>query len=375
MSPTWGIVEYRGRDGLLRLKADWQRLLLAIPDHGPQHAYETYLAYLDALSEPEGRFTCAALTDGMQVRAICPLEAKRQTVLGRQTRVLGLPWNLHDLHRDVVCPPDEAQARLLPCLLRYLRQLPGGPSWLVLDRVLSRSAAWKCLQYLGRRAYCTDVAGESDEFDCSRPFEDLAAGFSRKFRSNLRNAHRKLETLADVRFVSAGDAPGLRREFRSFLALEASGWKDQAESGGAIRRKDELSAFFRDLARLHGDVGQCEVNALYSEGQCLAAQFCLRAGVEYAVLKIGYDEGYARMAPGQLLLEHTLTRCCAAAAVRRLTLISHTEWARVWRPDVVAVHCAYVAVGAWSARALVPLLRLRLRHGPRLRRLLRRGAV
>jgi hypothetical protein len=359
----WGIVEFRGRDGLRRLEADWKRVAGAMPDRSPQHAYETNLAYFSRLKTPDADCTFLALTDGTTVRAICPLESGTLKILGLPTRVWGLPWNLHDLLRDVVCPPDEAERMFLPSLVRFLRAAPRRPGWVVFDRVLEGSALWRCLRGLDARAYCTDQTGASDVLNCGRSFDEVFAGFSQRFRRNLRAAYRKLTALPGVRFEHATDRRSLERELEVFLEIEASGWKGEAGSRGAILLKPDQLAYYRDLAALLGDLHQCEIDALYAQGRCVAAQFCLRFGPEYIILKIGYDERLARLSPGQLLIERTVERCCADPEIRRLGLVSHTEWVREWRPEVVPVHRVYVPLGRWSAPLLLSLLRLWFTRG------------
>jgi hypothetical protein len=375
MASSWRIVEYRGHGGLRQLEADWKRLLDAMPDRAPQHAWETNVAYFNHLSRAEGRFACFALTDGERVRAICPLEPAALTIFGRPAHACGLACDLFDLNRDVVCPPDEARRELLPCLVRFLRDAPDAPAWLVFDRVVEGSVLWDCLRSLHVREYCTDVVDASDSIDCQRPFEELRTGLSKNFRRNLRKAHNKLAALPDVRFVHASDPLELEREFATFLEVEASGWKGEAGTRGAVRAKPIQMAFYRNLVATLIDGGQCEINALYAEGRCIASQLCVRSGTEYAIPKIGYDERYARVAPGQLLLEWTLKRCCRDPQIARLNLVSGAAWHRDWRTNSVPVHCAYLALGQWSGPPLLGLLRLRLRYGPRVKAWLLRSRV
>jgi len=374
MRPAWNIVEFRGREGLLRLEADWKRLLATMPDPAAHHTYESHVAYFDHLSDAGGRYTCLALSDGERIRAICPLELRTAKILGRRTRVWDLPWNLENLLRDVICPPGDARAVLLPRVVEFLRRAPGRPALLLLGRVLETSAAWDCLRSLDARAYCTDLAGASAQVDCERPFDELKSGLSKNFKSNLRKAHNKLAALADVRFVTAADRPSLAREFEALLEVEASGLKGEAGTHTAIRLDRRLVAFYGDLAAALGDVGQCEINAVYAEGRCIAAQFCVRTGTQYAMPKLGYDERYARAAPGQLLMERTLQRCCDDPGIRRFTMVSDAEWFQLWRMDQVPVHCAYIGLGRWSGPLIVNLLRLRFAHGPRVKRCLLRLA-
>ena len=368
MKPAWHIVEFQGREGLLRLEADWKRLLAAMPDRGAHHTYESHVAYFDHLSDAAGRYTCLALSDGDRIRAICPLEIRTAKILGRRTRVWDLPWDLENLLRDVICPPGDARAELLPRVLQFLRRAPERPALLLLGRVLQTSAAWECLRSLDARAYCADSVEGSAQFDCSGPFEELALKLSRKFRSNLRNAHRKLAAMREVRFVTAGDPSTLVSEFERFLDLEAAGWKGQSGSRTAIRMRPEVEGFFRALTAMTGADSRCEINALYAEGECIASLFCIRAGAECAAFKIAYDERLAAVAPGHLLLEWTVQQCCRSPEIKRLNMVSNAEWLGVWRPDVVPVHCVYIGLGRWAGPLQVKLLRMRFRHGPRIKR-------
>ncbi len=76
------------------------------------------------------------------------------------------------------------------------------------------------------------------------------------------------------------------------------------------------------------------------------------------MLKIGYDERYARTAPGQMLFEHTLRHCCDDPGIATLNLLSDTVWNRDWNAECVPMQMARVAVSG-GGRALVPLVRFR----------------
>lgn len=371
VTPEWDVVEYRGINGLDQLEPEWHRLLATMPDHAPHHTFEVHRAYFRHVSRAEGQFTCLALTDGQRVRAICPLEPNTIEIFGLQTSVWGLPWRSYDLGRDVICPPDEAEHRLLPCVVNFLRRAPSRPRWLVFGDVLESSALWRCLRSLDSRAFATDLAGTSHVLDCARPYEEFVCTLSRNFRGNLRKARNKLTALSEVHFVNTSDLAGLEREFGTFLEVESSGWKGDASVRGAIRLKPDQLAFYRELVASRGD-SRCEINALYAEGRCIASQLCFRTDATYMIPKIGYDESYARVAPGQVLLEWTLKRCCEDPLVSHLSLVSDAAWHRDWRPDRVPMRSVYVGLGLWSGRPLVRLLKLRLKYGPRVKRWLQR---
>ena len=143
-------------------------------------------------------------------------------------------------------------------------------------------------------------------FDCERPFDELMARLSKHFRRNLRSHRKKLASLANVQFMTTTDEADLAVEFETFLDVEASGWKGQAGVGSAIALHPEITSFYRRFAIELSGGDHSEINALYADGRCIASQFCVLSGEQYSILKIAYDEGYARIAPGLLLLEQTL---------------------------------------------------------------------
>jgi hypothetical protein len=91
-----------------------------------------------------------------------------------------------------------------------------------------------------------------------------------------------------------------------------------------------------------------------------------------ATLKTGYDERYGRVAPGLLLREWILERCCNDPRVKRLNMLSSVKWHRDWQPDVIPLYCAYLALDRLSGPPLVNLLRMRFRYGPLIKGWLRR---
>ena len=372
-SAGWGVVEYRGREGMERLADDWRRLYAAMPLRTGFHAYETHLAYLEHLMAAPDKFRCIALTDGERLRAICPLEARLDRILGIPIRVWGMPLHPHFMLSDVIGPEDDARRELLPAVVALLRSKPEGRRLLVVGPLPQESVVWNGLQRLSASRCSTDHTMPASVFDCQLSFDELMARLSKHFRRNLRSHRNKLSAYRDARFASATGAE-IMAAFDVFLDLEASGWKGSSGAGSAIRLHPKVEAFYRTLASTLGGDGstdRCEINSLYADDRCLASHFCMHAGKEYAMLKIAYDEGAARLGPGLLLLERTLERCCADPAVKRLNLESDGSWQRDWHPDLLLMQQTRIAIGRWSGSALVAALRFRFGLGRRVVRWMR----
>jgi hypothetical protein len=375
MPTAWTIIEYPGRDGLMRLHPDWTRLVAAMPDAGFQHLHETHLSYLDKLPSKFGAFTCLALSDGTSVRAICPVEPQRIAIFRLfESPVWGLPQGLGDVTRDLICPPDpEAEAALLPCIVEHLSRTRTRRPWLVLTRVLDGSGAWRCLRGLDARRYCADADNAAHMIDCDRPYASLLSGLSRNSRRSIRSAHNRVAKLADVRFVRTVDAADIDAALGRFLQVEASGWKGASGARTAVALNPEQVAFYRNWVASLGASGVCEFNELRVGDVCLASTLCIRVAHQCTILKIGYDERFAKTRPGHLILERIFQQCCEDPAIKRVSLVSCFEWVRVWQPEVVQSYNAYLGIGGWPARARVALLRMKFLHWPVLKRWLQRS--
>jgi hypothetical protein len=361
MGSNWRIVEYRGREALEQLEADWRRLYAAMPLRTGFHAYEAHVAYVDLFVEAPERFRCLVLRDADGVRAICPLEARVERALGPPIPVWAVPRHPHIPVCDVICPEDDARRELLPALLDYLRRKPEGRPLLVLGPLPADSVLWEGLRRLTASRYCARATMPAAVFDCEQSFDELMSRLTKHFRRNLRAHRKKLGALENVRRVTAvGD--GIEHEFERFLELEASGWKGESSTKLAIIVRPGHPTFYRTLSTTLGSQGgedRCEINSLYADGRCIASQFCMRTGGEYSISKIAYDEQYSRLSPGLLLMEETVERCCKDPALERLNLQTDGAWQRDWRPDLLAMQQAHLAIGPVSGQSLVALLRCR----------------
>ena len=361
---TWSIVESRGRPGLEQLEADWRRLYAQIPLRTSFLSYEACLAHVDHFMTTPDQLRCLALVDGRQVRAICLLEPRRQRLLGHRVALWGVLQQWHARQADVLCPDDEARRELVPALVAYLRRNPDGRRLLLLGPAPAGSALWEGLRRLGRAGYYVEPRESVHALDCGMAFDELRASLPGRFRQVLNRAQRKLAELPDVRFVTVDATSGFDAAFSDFLDVEASGWKGDNGTRTAVRCRKALSAFFHDLgANLRGDADYCEIVALYSQERCIAASFATRTGATYSGLKIGYDEAYGRVSPGQLVVEKMAERCCRDPGIARLDMVSDAAWVRGWRPDLVPLQVAYVVIDRWP-RYLITAALAQLGLGP-----------
>ena len=295
------------------------------PHHGQYFAW--WDAYAREREEDPQALRFFVAYAGEEPVAILPLALRQQRVSGVPLRALEIPDGGSPTREPVL--GGGAPARLVASFAEYLgASQPEGWDVLALRALPESSAAWRSLTAVAPRRLIVEDSGGCDFLPCvSR--EERLAGLSKNFRGALRKARNKLAQQPGVEFVRARTPAEIEAAVAEFLAVEGSGWKGSA--GSAVASHARKEAFLRGVARRFAAVGCAEVNLLRAEGTAIAAQFCVRVGRRLTIEKIGYDERYARLAPGNMLLEHVLDRCHAEGDVDEVDLVSDAPWHRPWK--------------------------------------------
>lgn len=133
---------------------------------------------------------------------------------------------------------------------------------------------------------------------------DLDATIAGKRRSLVKRKRKSAEKLGalDIAFYSPSVAE-VDAALDELIAVETEGWKGRA--GTSLHHDVGLQEFFRRFARLSAGRGIVRFGRVTVAGKAAA----MRMDVEWAgqrwELKIGFDEAYADVSPGQLLSYET----------------------------------------------------------------------
>ncbi|MBI5266461.1 MAG: GNAT family N-acetyltransferase [candidate division Zixibacteria bacterium] len=136
-----------------------------------------------------------------------------------------------------------------------------------------------------------------------RPLADEEMYFktvlSPKRRRNLRQEYDKLGKIGRLETLELKPGDDLEYWLKSFIALEASGWKGKL--GTAIACSPIDMRFFDELSRCGFERGQLQMLMLRLDDRPIAMQYNLRSRRAVFALKIAYDEEFKRYSPGMLL--------------------------------------------------------------------------
>jgi hypothetical protein len=203
---------------------------------------------------------------------------------------------------------------------------------LVLDGVARGSCLAAVLAAHPPATALAEPVRETAWLDCSRDVDHALATVSRSHHGNVRRLQRRAESRAPLRFEVADVTERLDGALRAFFAVESSGWK--ADAGTAIARHEPLQRFYTALAHQFVQRGACRIHLLHHGDEVIAAQFVVIGGRQMNLLKIGYRESCADIAPGHLIMRAAIEAACADPDIDRLSFVTHPPWAHLWKPQV-----------------------------------------
>ena len=160
--------------------------------------------------------------------------------------------------------------------------------------------------------------------------------------------------------------PALRRCFE----IEAAGWKGRAQS--AVLDVPAAWQFYRRQARELAAAGELAISVLRHRETPIAFEYGWTCQGVRAVLKIGYDESFAGLSPGQLLRCYLLEQLFSESSSWWIDYVGPASPATAaWATDAYDVGRLVLAAGGIVSRAAVagyhyggPLIRrLRTRAG------------
>lgn len=316
----------------------WDRLVFGAGHYRPQAAYAYVASYLEHLRPPTRPWACVVASRGGVLVGALPF-------LIEPPRLGGVRLDAATIEADVVAADPTVAAALVGAVARAV------PRWVAL-RFGELQACSPTLAHARADAGAAVIAatGRASYLALPATYDAYLAQLTSHVRQNLRRQTKKLFALpgARVEIVRAADASAAHLD--AFVAIEATGWK--ARGGNAVIRRAELGAYYAAVTRRLADAGALAWAVLHAEGRPVAAFLMARMGRKLALDKIAYDEAFAAVAPGNVLLGKVVEHAIASGEVDEVDFLTDHAWNRRWQ---AATRETYdVTLYRRSARALVP---------------------
>jgi hypothetical protein len=213
----------------------------------------------------------------------------------------------------------------------------------LLRRVLAGSPVLTALQQaLGSRGVLiTHPATGYPWIELDASWSEPESKLSPSRRSSLRRAARRANTIGCVSCeIVSPKLHELPQLLTESLRTEAANWKGR--DGCALLMDPERRRFFEHYARIASQKGILRLCFLRIGGHTAAIQIAVESGGGFWLLKVGYDETFARCSPGNLLMIESL-RYAAKRGLGSYEFLGSAEpWTRTW------TDCVRPCVSVWA---------------------------
>ena len=306
---------------------DWDDLWQCSDTTSPSARSDLVAQWVDHFA-PNAQFRAITVRQDGQLVAGLPLVGQR---VKRYLTVGALPQNEWTSGGDLLIDPESDVPLVLDHLVSELLRMPWPLAWL--DGVAFEEPRWQAFQAaLSRRGIATslepkDRVGQIEPAADWAQFESRLSGDFR--RSRRRYAKRLFDAGPTELKVFRPESPDqLDALIHEGFAVEDRSWKGAA--GTSVLKNERMLEFFQRQARLFAAGAHLELVFLVHQERPIAFAYVWRAkGVRF-IAKLGYDEAFRQLGPGQSLIYLLMQRSFAESVC---PLVDFWGSLRPWNAD------------------------------------------
>ncbi len=251
---------------------------------------------------PRATFRAVTVEQNDRLVAALPLVSSRRA---KFVTVGGLPTNRWAPGGDLLVDPMADVPAVLDLLVETCRSLPWPVLWF--DAVVRDTPRWRQFTAALNRAGMPWSSHRRADFDIGvvnlqRPWEQIQADWSGNHRRHMRKAERRAEASGGIQLRVYNELTPDQVEplLRTGFEIEDRSWKG-SESASSVLRQPGLWEFYLDQARQLATYGHLALVFLEYEGKPVAFEYGWNSKGVYFSPKVGYDEAFSSISPGQLL--------------------------------------------------------------------------
>lgn len=322
--------------------SDWD--VLAARAGGPLLGADWFLACAETLCA-ESDLRIVVVRSESALCAVAPLVLVRREGL-EWLEVLGVsalyePTGfLFDSAESLQCLVSKVISFRVPVVLA---RVPAGPPLETTFRMLARSNGIVLSRKSASAAY-VEAGGAWEEYFCS---------ISGQRRYDYQRKRKRTEQLGQVavRIERPDSRVDLLHLLEEVFRVEGAGWKSR--SGSALLSNERIRKFIVRYSEMARERGVLRVCFLEVNGSSIATILGVEEGQRFWVLKIGYDERWARCSPGIQLTMETIRYAFEHGLEAYEFLGSEEPWQAMWprsRHDLITL--ALYPISCSGVRAL-----------------------
>jgi CelD/BcsL family acetyltransferase involved in cellulose biosynthesis len=300
---------------------------------------------------PDARFQAITVQQDGKLVAALPLVGQR---IRRFLTAGALPQNEWSSGGDLLLDPRCDVPLVLDTLADEVARMPWPLLWL--DNVAFQEPRWQAFQAALDRCGMTTSLEPKDQVGKVEPAADWAAFEARLGgdfrRSRRRNVKRLLQAgPTELRIVRPESLDNIDALVHDGFAVEDRSWKGAA--GTSVLKNAGMLEFFQRQARFLAQATHLELVYLVHLEKPIAFAYVWRAkGVRF-VAKLGYDEEFRALGPGQTLIYLLMQRGYAESDCPLVDFWGSLQpWSAEWSTRTYPVGRLVIAPPRFASRSL-----------------------
>ncbi len=294
--PDYHIIHLRSAEDLRNAAPAWDNLWQRSEVTLPTARAALVAHWVETLA-PEQPFHAIAIEAGGRWVAALPLVESR---LKGMIKVGRLPCNEWSWAGDLLLDPAVPEA--VECLIDGIGGLRLPLLWI--DGAPLEQPHWQqFLSALDRRGigFARHERFKIGLVDLTQPLETYQAGWSSNFRRQMRKMSRRADELGGARLAVHRPANNdkLDQLLQIGFEVEDRSWKGR--DGTSVLKSPAMHKYLREQAALLAELDHLELTFLEFADKPIAFEYGMTSKGTYFSPKVGYDEAYAHLTPGQLL--------------------------------------------------------------------------
>jgi CelD/BcsL family acetyltransferase involved in cellulose biosynthesis len=167
----------------------------------------------------------------------------------------------------------------------------------------------------------------------SSSWELYYSRISKDWRSAFRRSLRRAEQFGPVRFeIVSPNSDELAALLPVIFQVEAASWKKRL--GTALQHHESLNRFFCSYTRSIAPLGKLRLAYLWIAETPVAVQLLVECANRLWVLKVGYNESYAKCSPGITLMNKIIQHAFEMRYEAIELLGRDEQWLNIWPHDL-----------------------------------------
>jgi CelD/BcsL family acetyltransferase involved in cellulose biosynthesis len=296
LSDGWKAVIYREWVFPSEVVAEWDKLAESSGDTGIFISYGWFENWWNAFGK-EGELLVVVLSNDGMIAGIFP--CRTEGALNRIQEITFLT-NDHTYYNDFIVVPACRQAVLMQFILLLNKIYPDAQ--LFIDCLKAAGNGFDALTaelHQTRTPFQTESCPWAPWTDVSGDMATYQKLLPRKRKSDLQRCRKRAEQQGALSLEIIRQSDILDSILDMIFEIEDKSWK--GTDGTAIKCDAKVEGFYRGIAKWAMKNNNLHLFILKMGNTAISMNFCLNSGRTLFCLKVGYDEAFKNLSPGNLL--------------------------------------------------------------------------